>query len=106
MSIQEFYAVGSGTSINGTHVQGSALDGSKYDGCDGSYIFDDVAAGTSGYATANIEFSCNGSGQQEVDITFVMNSKPIPSGILVRKDGNSPWMALCSPTNDLRDACS
>ncbi|KAJ6514056.1 hypothetical protein DFH09DRAFT_1433054 [Mycena vulgaris] len=104
---QNFYAVGSGPSISGRHVQGRPLDGSQYQGCGGSYLFDDVPPGTAGYSTANIAFSCNGfSQQQDVTINYVMNGQPIPSCILVRKDGQSPWLPLCSPTSTTRDACS
>ncbi|KAJ7501455.1 hypothetical protein B0H11DRAFT_2371592 [Mycena galericulata] len=91
----DFCAVGSGPSISGNHVQGLALSGSQYDGCGGSYIFDDVAPGTAGYSTANIQFTCNGfGGQQDVTINFVMNGQTIPNCILVRKDSNSPWKGV------------
>jgi hypothetical protein len=35
-----------------------------------------------------------------------MDGKDVPNCILVRKDGSSPWKALCSPTSSASDACS
>jgi hypothetical protein len=88
-------------------VQGRALDSAQYPGCSGSYLFDDVARNTAGYSTAEIQFSCNGpGGQQNVAINFRMGGQAIPNCILVRKDGNSPWKALCSPTSNATQSCS
>ncbi|KAJ7205574.1 hypothetical protein B0H12DRAFT_1281942, partial [Mycena haematopus] len=108
-----FYAVGSGPSISGSHVQGRALDGNTYQGyvltpprCTGSYIFNDVAANTAGYATANIAFTCgNGLGPQDVNIQFVMAGQVIPDCTLIRNNANSPWVALCSPTMAANTQC-
>ncbi|KAJ7186423.1 hypothetical protein C8R46DRAFT_275140 [Mycena filopes] len=92
------YAVGSGPSISGSHVQGNALS-PLFGDCPGSYVFDNVAANTATYATANIAFTCrNGLGIQDVDITFVMAGQPLPACTLVRANGIAPWRALCSPT--------
>ncbi|KAJ6454373.1 hypothetical protein C8R45DRAFT_846482 [Mycena sanguinolenta] len=102
----DFYAVGSGTSIGGQHVQGMEIDGNMYTGCTGSYLFNDVPVNTAGYATANLNFTCqNGLGPQDVTITFVMNRQAIPACTLVRKDGTSPWQALCSPTANDNNNC-
>ncbi|KAJ6560491.1 hypothetical protein B0H10DRAFT_1175673 [Mycena sp. CBHHK59/15] len=95
----DYYAVGSGPSLSGSHVQGRALDGNQYSGCGGSFLFNDVPRGTAGYATAQIVFTCNGLGNQDVNIDFRVNGQNIPFCGFVRKDGNSPWMALCSPSS-------
>ncbi|KAJ6505021.1 hypothetical protein C8R45DRAFT_1090781 [Mycena sanguinolenta] len=103
----DFYAVGSGASISGSHVQGMAIDSNRYPSCAGSYIFNDVPAGTLGWSTAKISFDCgNGLGLQDIDgISYVVDGQDLPGCGLVRSDDQSPWLALCSITPDVNDLC-
>ncbi|KAF7372867.1 Glucan 1,3-beta-glucosidase [Mycena sanguinolenta] len=75
------YAVGSGASISGQHLQGSAISRTSYPSCAGSYVFDDVPAGTAGYSTAEISFDCgNDVGGKDIDgLIFVMDGQDLPA---------------------------
>ncbi|KAF7311921.1 Glucan 1,3-beta-glucosidase [Mycena indigotica] len=101
------YGVGSGASRSGHHLQGRALSAFSATDCPNTFLFDDVAAGTAGYASAELAFTCgNGLGPQTVDVTFVMGGRPLPACILVRRDGTAPWKVLCSPTAQETNNCA